>query len=344
MDIRKFFAKRKLDDLESDKEGREESGHGEQEAEPSTSSSADPVTAPTECSNLDAPVNDIGLYMNSYKKLTDDLKCNLLVIHAYTPPENYDFKKDSSGPRFFPQPVHRGTQGAFITTPFTKYKDLHESARNHISTSWHKNAHADANQFLENRKKPETSIVCQIDSAVKRHVEENRIKLFPILSTIIFYGNHDIALCGKKSTSGNVQSLYQFRIEAGDVVLKNHLENAPINTRYTSVRVENELIALCEETLREDLVNLVNRSNGFSVIADESADISGKEQMSIGVRFVDTSSTVGVIKEEFLGFATLKEMNATSIANMIMDSCSKFGLNLEKLHGQGYDGCSLCCT
>ncbi|CAH2329941.1 Hypothetical predicted protein, partial [Pelobates cultripes] len=130
------------------------------------------------------------------------------------------------------------------------------------------------------------------------------------MSTIIFCGTHDIALRGKKSTSGNVQSLYQFRIEAGDVVLKNHLENAPINTSYTSVRVENELIALCKETLREDLSN---RSNGFSVIADESADISGKEQMSIGVRFVDTSSTVAVIKEEFLGFATLKEMDATSI-------------------------------
>uniref|UniRef100_A0A8C5R7M8 52 kDa repressor of the inhibitor of the protein kinase-like n=1 Tax=Leptobrachium leishanense TaxID=445787 RepID=A0A8C5R7M8_9ANUR len=318
--------------------------------------------------HLDTPVNDIGLYVNSSKKLTDDLRYNLL-INAYKPPENYDFKKDSSGPRcfrwvwisqyspwlsysphlkgaickyctVFPQPVHRGTQGAFITMPFTRYKDFHEGARNHILTSWHKNAQMDAAHFLEIRKNPETSIVCQIDSSVKRQVEENRRKLFPILSTILFCGNHDIALRGKKSTTGNVQSLYQFRIEAGDMVLKNHLENAPVNARYTSVRVENELIALSEEILREDIVSLVNESNGFSVIADESADISGKEQLSIGVRFVDTSSTTAVIKEEFLGFATLKEMDATSVANMILNTCSKFGLNLEKLYGQGYDGCS----
>ncbi|KAM4697848.1 zinc finger MYM-type protein 1-like [Rhinophrynus dorsalis] len=224
--------------------------------------------------------------------------------------------------------------------PFTKYKDFHESARNHISSSWHKNAQVDATHFLDIRKKPETSIVCQIDSAVKRQVEENRRKLYPVLSSILFCGTHDIALRGKKSTTGNVKSLYQFCIEAGDVVLKNHLENAPVNARYTSVRVENELITLCEEILREDLVSLVNKSNGFSVIADESADISGKEQMSIGVRFVDTSSTIAVIKEEFLGFATLKDMDAISVANMILATCSKFGLNLEKLHGQGYDGCS----
>uniref|UniRef100_A0A8C5P6W8 Repressor of the inhibitor of the protein kinase n=1 Tax=Leptobrachium leishanense TaxID=445787 RepID=A0A8C5P6W8_9ANUR len=281
--------------------------------------------------HLDTPVNDIGLYVNSSKKLTDDLRYNLL-INAYKPPENYDFKKDSSGPRcfrwvwisqyspwlsysphlkgaickyctVFPQPVHRGTQGAFITMPFTRYKDFHEGARNHILTSWHKNAQMDATHFLEIRKNPETSIVCQIDSSVKR-------------------------------TTGNVQSLYQFRIEAGDMVLKNHLENAPVNARYTSVRVENELIALSEEILREDIVSLVNESNGFSVIADESADISGKEQLSIA------GSTTAVIKEEFLGFATLKEMDATSVANMILNTCSKFGLNLEKLYGQGYDGCS----
>lgn len=38
----------------------------------------------------------------------------------------------------------------------------------------------------------------------------------------------------------------------------------------------------------------------FSLMADETADISGKEQMSLGVRYFDTSTMS--IKEEFLGF------------------------------------------
>lgn len=106
--------------------------------------------------------------------------------------------------------------------------------------------------------------------------------------------------------------------------LKNHLENAPVNARYTSVCVGNEIIRLCEVTLRKDLVSLVNMSNGFLIIAVESDDISLKEQMLLGVHFVDTSSTVAVIGEEFLGFATKKEMAAISIANMIIDTGSKF--------------------
>uniref|UniRef100_A0A0B7BLW7 TTF-type domain-containing protein n=1 Tax=Arion vulgaris TaxID=1028688 RepID=A0A0B7BLW7_9EUPU len=38
----------------------------------------------------------------------------------------------------FPQPVQRGIQGAFITTPCTKYKDFNECARNHTSSAWHR--------------------------------------------------------------------------------------------------------------------------------------------------------------------------------------------------------------
>ena len=86
--------------------------------------------------------------------------------------------------------------------------------------------------------------------------------------------------------------------------------------------------------MREEIVAMANNSSGFAIIADESADISGKEQLSIGVRFVSTSN------EEFLGFTKLDKMDASSIADSILDQCSKFGLNLEKLHGQGYDGCS----
>uniref|UniRef100_A0A6I8SVT0 TTF-type domain-containing protein n=1 Tax=Xenopus tropicalis TaxID=8364 RepID=A0A6I8SVT0_XENTR len=275
-----------------------------------------------------------------------------LFMRVFTPSEAYDFKKDAKGPRcfrhvwlkqyrwicysphlkgalckycvIFPQPVHRGFQGAFITAPFLKYRDFHNSARKHSLTTCHKQAYDDATNFINVRSHPEQSIVCQVNSAVKHQVEENRKKLYSVLSTIVFCGTHDIALRGKTSTSGNVQALFDFCIESGDEILKNHLKNAPVNARYTSVRVENELIVL----------------SGFSVIADESADISGHEQLSLGVRFVDLTITPVKIREEFLGFATLKAVDATSIANVIMEQCIKFGLNMDKLYGQGYDGCS----
>ena len=54
----------------------------------------------------------------------------------------------------------------------------------------------------------------------------------------------------------------------------------------------------------------------------------------------DTQSNVVEVREEFLGFVALKELDAVSIANTIHNSFAKFGVDFEKLVGQGYDGCS----
>lgn len=74
-------------------------------------------------------------------------------------------------------------------------------------------------------------------------------KLFPILSTILLCCCNDIALRGKESDSGNLCDLLQFRVEAGYTILEEHLMTAVRNAKYTSVRVQNELISLSEEVI-----------------------------------------------------------------------------------------------
>lgn len=147
-------------------------------------------------------------------------------------------------------------------------------------------------------------------------------KLLSILSSILFCCSHDIALRGKESTSENLCDLLGFRIEAGDTILKDHMESASKNAKYTSVRVQNELILLSEEVVRDNIVHAANKSNGFSIIADETADISGTEQLSIGVRFVELQeqqNDSATIREEFLGFVPLERMDAATIADTIIN-------------------------
>ena len=112
-------------------------------------------------------------------------------------------------------------------------------------------------------------------------------KISPILSTILFCGTNDLALRGKNSNQGNVQQLFDFHDEADDEILKAHLESAAPNVRYTSHRTQNDLISLCEAEVRKQIVAAANNSAGFSILADESADISGTEQLSTGVRCVE---------------------------------------------------------
>ncbi|XP_077287771.1 zinc finger MYM-type protein 1-like [Arctopsyche grandis] len=209
----------------------------------------------------------------------------------------------------FPQPVQRGIQGAFITTPCTKYKDFNECARNHTSSAWHRGCQQDAEHFASTIRDPNKDIICQIDNSVKRTIEENTKKLYPIISTILFCGSNDLAIRGKDSTKGNVEQLYAYRIEGGDSILKNHFDTSAGNARYTSHRTQNDLINLSEQALREDIVKAANNAVGLSIIADETADILGTEQLSLGVRFVDTSSEKAMIRQEFLGFfSTLRRV------------------------------------
>ncbi|XP_031327228.1 52 kDa repressor of the inhibitor of the protein kinase-like [Photinus pyralis] len=214
---------------------------------------------------------------------------------------------------------------------------MHECARNHVSSQWHKESSVMAANFKSVKYGTQMDIVQQIDSSMAKQVKDNREKLLPIISTIVFCGTHDLALRGKESSSGNFVDLLKFRIHAGDRVLQQHLEYCPGNAKYTSVQVQNELIGICGQVLRKQMVDEVNKGYGFSILADETADISGKEQLSIGIRYVDSNYN---IKEEFLGFQQLEKLDADAISHAILKVLADCGLDMDKLVGLGFDGCA----
>ena len=153
----------------------------------------------------------------------------------------------------FPQPVHRGFSGAFISAPLHKvtYNDFHNCAQKHASSAWHRQAQEDAAKFLNTVLHPERRVDSLLNNAYNATVSSNRAKLESILSNTIFCGTHDIALRGKGSKSGNLNGLLDFRNEAGGAILKEHMEKASGNAWYTSPKIQNELINLCEETVRD---------------------------------------------------------------------------------------------
>lgn len=163
----------------------------------------------------------------------------------------------------------------------------------------------------------------------------------PIIKTLVFCGKLGLPVRGKDDEHSVFQNLLDFRIDAGDSILKNHLETSAQNAKYISHRTQNEIISICGDILREHIMQAINSSAFYSVIADESADISGVEQLSIAIRFVDKKTTGYYIREEFLGFVPLESMDAITISNKILSSLKHFGLNSSKMVGQGYDGCSV---
>ena len=64
------------------------------------------------------------------------------------------------------------------------------------------------------------------------------------------------------------------------------------------------------------------------------------EQLSVGIPYVETAEERMVIHEEFLGFPALGAMSAEAISKEILNKAEEYGLDLQKLIGLGYDGCS----
>ncbi|KAL4120845.1 hypothetical protein QTP88_013461 [Uroleucon formosanum] len=89
-------------------------------------------------------------------------------------------------------------------------------------------------------------------------------------------------------------------------------------------------------TLKSVISQEINEASCFSIIADETADISGIEQLSICIRFLKHNN----LHEEFIGFYPLKEFDAEFISKTILEACDHMKLDLNKCVGQGYDGCA----
>ena len=85
---------------------------------------------------------------------------------------------------------------------------------------------------------PDLTVYHRLSSERSGHIAE---KLMSIAETVIFCGRQGLAFRGhrdgtpstKEDLHGNFLALLQFRVQAGDLILKHHLDNAG-NALYTS--------------------------------------------------------------------------------------------------------------
>ena len=112
--------------------------------------------------------------------------------------------------------------------------------------------------------------------------------------------------------------------------------NAPKSATYRSKSKQNGIISICGDLILSKLTSEIRDAKYFSVLADEASDVSKFEQMPLVIRFVDAKSE---IREAFMGFVCSDEgVSGESISKNILESLSKFGLDMNMCRGQGYDG------
>ena len=126
--------------------------------------------------------------------------------------------------------------------------------------------------------------------------------------------------------------------------MKHHLEHCSKNASYTSPAIQNELITLAGDDVKNQILASARAAKWFSIMADECVDSSTIEQMSLCIRYVERIGTSGddfEVREEFIGFVELEKADAESISSKIVEYLKKCALDLCNLRGQGYDGATV---
>ena len=183
----------------------------------------------------------------------------------------------------------------------------------------------------------------QINNLLQQQINRNREILKSLFKTIIFCGKNNIALRGTRdddprnpSLSGNFQALLEVRIDSGDQTLKHHLETAPRNATYVSKTIQNEMITTVGAIIVNNLSQEIRDSKYFSIMSDEAADISNKENLSVVIRFLDSTKEV---REEFVGFYLCEDgTTGAAIKDLITGAVADLGLSMDDCRGQCYDG------
>ncbi|XP_020266253.1 uncharacterized protein LOC109841717 [Asparagus officinalis] len=126
-----------------------------------------------------------------------------------------------------------------------------------------------------------------------------------------------------------------------DPIMQDHVRRVvdkEVQNHYLSYKIQNELIILLANEIKEKILDKISKAKYFSVILDCTPDLSHEEKMSIIIRCVDIEDTNQVkVEEFFLGFIKVDDMWGLGLFNQLEDTLNKLNLNIDDIRGQGYN-------
>ncbi|XP_060201758.1 uncharacterized protein LOC132630195 [Lycium barbarum] len=135
---------------------------------------------------------------------------------------------------------------------------------------------------------------------------------------------------------GNFHQILSWYAKKCDNIRDYVLEHAPQNDQMTSPMIQKDIVSACKiETIKAILEEL--NGDYFSLLVDESFDVSRKEQMAIVLRYIDRN---GSVMERLLDIVHVQDTSALSLKRAIVNLLAQHSLSLSYVRGQCYDGAS----
>ena len=232
---------------------------------------------------------------------------------------------------------NNSAEDVFITAGFSNWKKALERFEKHQSSLSHRDA---MDQVVGNKK----DVGEMLRKGYAEQKAENRQMLQAILSSIRYLGRQGLALRGRykgkesddilggESDSNFLQLL---KVRAVDIPgLSDWLKRS--QAKFTSPDIQNELLSIMALMILRQIASDLS-GKWFTLMIDETTDLSNTEQMILCLRYVDDD--LGV-HEEVLGLHSLESTSAESIVSTAKDVLLRLNLRINNCRGQCYDGAS----
>ena len=226
---------------------------------------------------------------------------------------------------------------------FDNWKKIERLTKHHKSEN-HQTAMA---KWIDSRanKKKNTSILSKLQESHEQYVKENRDYFKVIIECLVFTAQQNIAQRGhdeqRDSLSnssdvnrGNFLELIHLRCK--DIAwLKDKLESQlQKHAQWTSPVIQNELLQIIADLIRERITNDVRTSGWYGIILDETSDISRTEQVSLCLSFALNGTKI----EAFIGFYSTKSTEGEVLYELVKSAITELNLDLKKIVGKAFDG------
>ena len=198
---------------------------------------------------------------------------------------------------------------------------------------------------LQMRFKQEATIDKQMETLINKERVRWKLILARIIGVVKTLFRNSLSFRGSnekiyEKNNGFFCQLIKFLAEF-DPIMKDHLRcvvDKKVQNHYLSYKIQNELINLLANEIKEEIKRKILKAKYFSVILYCTSDLSHEEQMPIVIRCVDVEDASEVkVEEFFLGFIKVDDTLGLRLFKQLEDTSVNLKLNIDDIRGQSYD-------
>ncbi|KAF7660806.1 hypothetical protein LDENG_00274940 [Lucifuga dentata] len=165
--------------------------------------------------------------------------------------------------------------------------------------------------------------------------KELRDYLRSLFEIVVLLEKQSIPLVTSKSSKAdsNFQALLDYRMNAGDEALRKRFEVTAVNTEYLSAAQQSQLLDVCENTVREEMLMEVRESRFFSLVTGDLVEFANENHLPVFLRFVNQHN---ILREEFLDFVSFDGDESALVERLEAQLTDRWGLSMEDCRGQAH--------